>query len=103
MHHTLRAEKLERTTWVLRSTLRKKPRFFLGIEILLFKPPPTFFFFKESRKQPKAVTGNSSHLGLETRHGEGNLFLFYVQVRTATDQAIKIVLNVLSRFSHLLS
>lgn len=51
MDHTLRAEKLERTTWVLRSTLRKKPRFFLGTEILLFKP---FFFFLKSRKEPKA-------------------------------------------------
>lgn len=103
MDHTLRAEKLERTTWVLRSTLRKKPRLFLGTEIPLFKPLKKKKKKKSQESSPRQVTGSSSQLGSETRLGEGSLFLFYVHVRTATGQAIKVVLNVLTKFSHLLS
>ena len=75
MDHTLRAEKLERTTWVLRN--HSKPGVFLGTEIFLFKPFDFFFFsfLKSQESSPRQVTGNSSQLGLETGHGEGNVFI----------------------------
>lgn len=66
MDHTLRAEKRERTTWVLRN--HSKPGVFLGTEILLFKPFDFFFFFfKESRKQPKAGYWQLFPIGLGDR------------------------------------